>query len=228
MTARPDTATLDDVLTEVIATCEHPTREALLAIVHRYPEHERALVDFFTTWTEQEILPASPAPSKEREDAIVNRAMSHVQNLLYAREKAGSFRPVEHSRSAADGPQFSPGSPQITSIFAQARKVGMSPHDLELACDLDAGILAKLERRIIEFSSIPRRLIEMLANRISTAVEAVVNFLDSADNIVESRSFLSKGKLRSSQKETFAAAIERSTLSDQQKERWRAEIAAMK
>jgi transcriptional regulator with XRE-family HTH domain len=228
MTPQQENTNLDDILNEVVAKYDRPTREALISTVRRHPEHEREVVDFFAAWAEQEMLPPPSDISPKAEQAMIDRAMSHVQNLLHARQSTGSAQSAEKVESSATVAKAMTNALPVTSLVEAAKKAGLSAAELAQACDLDHLLVAKLERRVIEFHTIPKRLIATISSWLKVSIEAVTAFLDSSIETADARTFLSRDKLRPLQKETFAAAVERSTLSPDKKRRWLDEVEAMK
>ena len=77
--------TLDEVLNEFVAEYEKPTAEALEKWVGLYPQFRRELIDFAAAWAEQIALPPAQELIAEEEGGIVERAMSHVQNVVFSR-----------------------------------------------------------------------------------------------------------------------------------------------
>ena len=226
MNSRPEAVVLDDVLNEIVLAFERPSRDALVSIIRRYPEFERDIVEFFATWAEQLLLPESRALSAEEEATIVNRAMSHVQNVVYERDTSKSSPPSVATAAAIAHTVVS--APPVTSLVGASKKVGLEIGEFERRCGLDQSLLAKLERKVIEFASIPDRLIRKIAELLHVPASAVSAFLDSptTEQLMNARAFLLKGRLRPPQKETFAKAVERSALSEELKKRWLDEVGS--
>ena len=88
MTTQNSEPTLDDVLNDFVGAYERPTAEALECWAARYPQFRNELVDFAASWAAQLVLPPAPELSAEEEKLLVDRAMSHVQNLVYKRIEA--------------------------------------------------------------------------------------------------------------------------------------------
>ena len=136
MKAKEEVMTLNDVLSEFVAQYDRPTREALLVWIGRYPQYERELIEFVAAWAEQEILPPAHELSSEDEKRIVNRAMSHVQNVIYNQSE-------NRKGSRIKGTQFA-------TLVDEGKNVGFSARELAKACDLDLALLTKLNNRQID------------------------------------------------------------------------------
>jgi len=86
------TATLDDVLNELVAEYERPTSEALDTWAERYPQFRRELIDFVAAWAEQMVLPEAPELTADEEERIVDRVMSHALNVSFKRDGEAQAR----------------------------------------------------------------------------------------------------------------------------------------
>jgi hypothetical protein len=71
----------------------------------------------------------------------------------------------------------------ITSIIAAANLKGINPHSLAARLRIDIPILAKLEQRLLDISSIPGVLIDKLAGEIGQARADIVYYLSSTPRL---------------------------------------------
>src|SRR5258706_6696780 len=94
MNARKKNPAVDDVLNEFVAACERPTAKAVEAWVKLYPEFRRELVEFAATWAEQLVLAPAPELNAEQERNAINRAMSHMLNAAFDRDRRAHGAPV--------------------------------------------------------------------------------------------------------------------------------------
>lgn len=192
---------LQDVFQELLASGERPDAAALEAITRRYPQFAAEITDFAVEWVLQDELPAeSPGEGDETEATAVPAAMRRVRERLAELTEAGGLR------AAAVDP------------FA-----GLAPADLKRVgahLGLDKTLVAKLRDRKIVAESIPGELCDLLAVQLEVPLPIVVAHLAGPATIHLAASFKATGKPAASTKETFAEAVRRSTLSDDDKSRW--------
>lgn len=204
--------TLDDILNEFVAAYEQPTAEALESWAARYPQFRKELVDFAAAWAEQLVLPPAPELSAEQEKLLVDRAMSHVQNVVFKRAQSESTQ-AEHRA--------------IASLTGEAKRAGMSGQEFAKACGLDLALVTKLNNRQIKARSIPARLVSHIARLLERTVESVSEYLALPPQALAGRAFLARGKPQSSGQQSFADAVRASSLSDAEKARWLDETAGL-
>jgi hypothetical protein len=215
MTTREATPSLDDVLNEFVIDHDQPTREALQTWIGRYPQYRRELVDFAAAWAEQRALPPAAELSAEEENSVANRAMSEVQNVLYARDA--------RTDGAARGADEAP----FAGLVAEARKVGFTPRELAQACRLDLALLTKLNTRQICPGSIPMSLIQRLAQLLRHPADRITAYLFGPPQAAAGMAFLARGKPQSAEQQSFAEAVQSSSLSSEEKGRWLTEAAGL-
>lgn len=204
--------TLDDVLNEFVAAYEKPTAEALESWASRYPQFRNELVDFAAAWAAQLVLPPAPALSAEDEKLLVDRAMSHVQNVVFKREETKAAETADRS---------------ISSLTGEAKQAGMNVQEFAKACDLDLALVTKLNNRQIRPLSIPARLVTLIARLLNASVDAVSAYLAGPPQALAGRSFLARGKPQSAAQQSFADAVRASSLSEAEKARWLDEAAGL-
>lgn len=194
--------TLEDVLDQFVAEFPEPTREGLLSFIARYPEHREALVDFAATAAEQRSLP----PSEGFSDAgarFAGRAASALENHIFQRDQA---------RAAAASPALSLGE--------LADAAGRSLAQVAERLSLDMGLAAKLDRRLIRVETIPRRLVNGLAECLGSTADAVLAVLSGPPRMSAAPSFMVIRSVSTPVQETFSEAIAVSTLTEADKARW--------
>lgn len=196
---RKDTVTLDDILDEIMLQEQEPNHQALKRWCKRYPEHTEELTRFFATWAVQEVQTERPAIDEER---VANRMVSHALNLL-------------HSQSAA-GVQVQTVSD--TRLHKMIRARGLSDDTLVSECGLDRSLLAKLDRHLIAFTSIPQACIDRLARVLECTAETIITALRGEP--IPLGSYKSKGKPTLRQEE-FLDAVATSDLPDNSKQEWK-------
>lgn len=203
---------LSDVLNEFVMAEEYPTRAALEEWVRKYPQFEHELVDFALTWMAEETLPEPTPLANEEYERIVNRAMSQVENLLYQRDQSHA-------------PTIEPERPPLSSLIQSACEIGLSIVDFTKACQLDHALMVKLEGRYILPSSIPNKLIELIANALRRKAQEVITFIARPPQVIPRASYSSRDTPQVGAQEVFAIAVRSSSLSHTQKDYWLAESA---
>lgn len=204
---RNNHVTIDDILDDIMLQESEPTHEALLRWCSQYPEHREELASFFAAWAVQKEAADRPAID---EDHVASRMVSHALNLLY-----------QHAHS--------PGAE--TQVIAEQRlhkmvKVsGVTEEKLLSECNLDETLLAKLDRHLIVFESIPRICIQKLSQALHRAVEEVSQALMGEPIPLATYKARRKPSLR---QEPFLDAVATSDLSDNVKKEWEELILAEK
>lgn len=196
--------TLDDVLNEFMMLDKLPDAATLEKWVARFPQFRRDLIDFAATWAEQEILPEAPELGAEVEKRLIDRAMSHVQNVSFSRGAASQE-----------------GEKPIESLTAEAKALGRSVPELAKACGLDIALIAKLNNRLIKAATIPASLVRHMAREIGRSSNALQAYLERSPSATAGQSFLAQGKPNGERRqESFAEAVRASSLPDAAKARW--------
>lgn len=194
-TSLEDTS-LDDVFQEFLLAVDTPDASTLEAMVAKYPEHAADLTEFAVEWAMQDMLPPGEDFVDDAAEAPVSSAVAKAMDRLHEgldaqAEQADPFR----KRSAAD------------------------LKNLAAALGLDKTLVAKLRDRRIEASSIPRRLTAALAEQLEVTFDAVRRHLEGPPVLSVGASFKAKGKPEAAGKESFAQAVERAQLTDDDKQR---------
>ena len=198
--------TLDDALNTFVQENDRPTARNVEEWVKRHPQFRKDLVEFAAAWAEQIVLPAAEEIGAEAEKLLVDRAMSHVLNVAYNRD-------VEKlEQTTSDDP--------VHSLTEDAQRAGTKPTQLVTACDLDLGLLSKLNSRQIQPWTIPPELIGMLAEQLDRSVAALMIFFARPPRTAAGRAYLSRGKPTGMAQQSFADAVRQSSLSDKEKARW--------
>ena len=198
MTTTPK-AKLDDVLIELADLQAPPTGDELRTWLARHSDHRHEIVEFVTDWVEADALRVETLPSDEDIDHVVNLTMSQVQRLLDTEPRSG----------------------EIHDLLGDVRVAGYDLESFQEAVGIDRSMLTCLAERMVKPPSIPTRLVTAMAvalNRVATAVRAYL--LRPPQNAAIA--YKAKGKPNPTQVD-FQELVERSTLSQDQKDQWRAE-----
>lgn len=197
---RKDNVTLDEILDEIMLQEREPSHKALLRWCKEYPEHQVALMRFFATWALQDEKDDVPVID---EDRVASRMVSHALNLL-------------HSAGAAVQICETKGLP--SRLHQMIKLSGKSDEQLIDACGLDDSLIAKLDRHLISFGSIPRSCLDRLAAAINCVVDDVIRVVSGEPILALDHKAKKKPVVF---QETFLEAVELSNLSAEQKETWK-------
>lgn len=197
---RKETVTLDDILDEIIIQESAPNYQALTRWCKLYPEHAEELTKFFATWAVQQDQSDFPAIDEER---VASRMVSHALNLLHSQLVTAE---VKHP-AVSD-----------TRLYKLVRSCGLSDDTFLSKCSLDRSLLAKLDRHLIVFTSIPQACIKRLSEVLQCTVDAVINAVRGEP--ISLASYKAKGKPALRQ-EDFLDAVATSDLPDSEKQEWK-------
>lgn len=203
-------ADLEDVLDALVATKEGPGRATLHDWVREYPQFERELVDFMASWT---LMNSAATSNLQMEPTGINagtderlmlRGMSIVQNLLHT---------MPHQAEAP---------PHLDSLLGAAKAAGMDLADVAQTTHLGEAVVRKLDRRLIRFSSIPRKGIDAIANAIRCQAESVATYLQQPPTFSPRALYRADRVPQLSEPEDFLAAVEKDpTMTPEDRRLWR-------
>jgi transcriptional regulator with XRE-family HTH domain len=150
---------LEDVIDAYVASSADSGEDTLATWVESYPQYASELRDFAAHYKLFKHLPER-AYTAEEEELINTRAASVVQNLLY-RRRAGV--------ASADD--------DVTGLINEAEMQNLSLEQFAEATGLSAPIIAMLDRRQVRYESIPRKVIDNIAQAIRRAASGVASYL---------------------------------------------------
>jgi hypothetical protein len=190
---------LEEILDTIMYKEAKPTHEALERWVALYPQHKADLVEFFATWAEQATVPDETAIDEEK---ISSRLVSHALNLAYHQTAAEPAAVVDT---------------EVTRLSKAIAQRGISEAEFASHCNLDARLVAKLDRRLIRPGSIPALLVR-LVSEVLRLRDAVVQRLFAAEPIpLHSYKAKKQPELKT---EEFLDAVQGSGLSPDAKAEW--------
>jgi hypothetical protein len=144
-------------------------------------------------------MPPADGTQMLSDDELAARGMGIVQQLLGA--------------PAAGAP--------IRSLLDEATARGLSPQQLRDAVGLGRGVLMKLDRRLIQFGSIPRAAIEQIAAAVQRDFTSVANYLQQGPTLAATASYRSEQAPELSAQEDFATAVRTDpSMTAEQRARW--------
>jgi len=168
--------------------------------IHRYPEYEQALVEFALY------------------DHVFENSASSGDN------PAEEARLKTRIRDMAKRMMQEQGVVPIASLLDEAKQRGIAPAALARELDLGLPEIAKLDRRLFDAATLPKRLVSRLAAALDRTYESVAAYLCMPPTLSAQASYRSAVAPRIVAQEDFAVAIQASaTISDEQKSRWQAE-----
>lgn len=107
---------------------------------------------------------------------------------------------------------------EIQSLYETAKAKGMKKAQLKKRLGISTSLLVYLEKRRLEFKSIPKKLITRVADVLEQTENAVSDYLNQASDFAGQASFKTSGRPQIGKQKTFAEAIrEDQELTPQQK-----------
>jgi hypothetical protein len=189
---------LDDILDSIMIEEQTPNYDALVRWSTRYPQFARELSDFFANWAIQ-------AEQTEEIEVDTNRlsnlAVSHALDIL-------------HRRGSKNGS----ATASAVRLFKIIGSIGKTVQSVASELGLDEVLLKKLDLR--RLTEVPERLCEVLGGCLSVSAESIRTMVTGGPPIANvAAHYKAKGKLTLAN-ETFANAVEHSSLPDDKKKYW--------
>lgn len=191
---------LEDVLDALMLQESEPSYTALMRWCDQYPEHRDELARFFATWAVQKELPEKTTVDETRVGTCM---VSHALNILHRQDATRSS-----DSEAAIVPRL------CAAIVAS----GLTEEEFADQCSLDESIVAKLDRRLIRFASIPCTCLERIGTMLCCGGKVIERMLSG--NPVALGAYKARGR-PALKVEDFLDAVEASSLSDAAKREWR-------
>jgi hypothetical protein len=195
----------EEVIDSLMIEESKPDHAALTRWIELYPQFARELTEFFAEWAMQAERSDEVDVDTER---LSNIAVSHAMELL-------------HRRGTSKGSTAKINAVRLLNAIAAMGKTATS---VASALELDSELLKKLDLR--RLTEVPKRLCEAASEHLSMSAEAIRNMVAGGPPIVNATAHhKAKGRL-SLTTETFAHAIEHSSLPDDKKAYWATIIEA--
>jgi hypothetical protein len=171
--------------------------------IQQYPEFAAELVEFALYFhTVGSGLPDADASPATELSPAAQRVQAHLRE-----QQSAAPAPAQNAATAIEG------------LVSQGAKVGHSAQQLAGAVGLSIDVLAKLEAHAITASTIPRTLVERLANALKVAPETVAAFFGLAPS-AQAGAFYYADEPPTQQQQSFLGAVQASTLSPDRKFEW--------
>ena len=197
---------LDNILDAYVTEVETPNLEVLKEWIRKYPQYQRELTDFTIAWIQmEELRPINR--DKTDHDTLVLRAMSVVQNLY----RIGEQKSIP-SQSAKN---------PIEKLVAEAETQGFSQDQFAAQLKLSVGLLWKLDRRLIKYSSIPVELIENIAGALRRGLQVVAEYFQRSPTLATNARYKAKQQPQVSEPTNFFDEVRSDTeLSNENRAYW--------
>ncbi len=140
---------------------------------------------------------------------------SERQFLALLRER------LPHLESIGQGQEVRQvNDPPISGLFAEGKARGMTNFKLADAAELSIALITKLDRRLIDFLTIPGQVIQDLARALERSVESVSQYLQGPPLIPSRAEFKAEQTPRVTRVEDFYEAVRRDkSLSEARRQR---------
>jgi len=190
---------LEDILDLILSEEQEPNHETLLRWCKRHPEHADALTRFFATWAAQKEASGEAEIDEAR---IGNLLVSHALDIIH------------RQRTSCAAAESNAEAERLCTAIASKN---LSEEEFATACGLDESLVAKLDRRLINFRSIPLLCFRRIGDTLSMCLEAVRAMLSGPPITLKAH----KARVRPTPKvEDFIDAVKVSDLSEDQKQEW--------
>jgi hypothetical protein len=171
----------------------------------RYPVYGAEL----TQW-------ASAAPVVECEEDLSGAQIERTEQRA---------REIGLNVIAARRARYSVAPVALSDIYGTARARGLDPRTLAANLGVGLPIVAKLQQRLIRFSTIPAALIERLSIELQVTVQQVSDYLRQPASLAAGASYKSNGVPQAAAQEDFSAALRSCPgMTADQKQRWLSEV----
>jgi hypothetical protein len=194
----------DEILDIIMMEEDEPSYAVLSKWTEAYPEHSKALTDFFVTWSDQEEQAEdSRLETRAKEGLFASRAVSHALNLLHQEQIREQSLAIERTLSDA------------------VKAAGMTPGEFAKKIHVDEIVIVKLDKKRIPFETLPQLFFERVHRVLCLSLDQVQAHLRGPPRLMSAT-----GRMRSKTKavrgtESFLEAIEKSSLNEREKSEWR-------
>jgi len=178
---------LEEVLEEyAVATPAGNNLKVLRDTAENHPEFAGELADFAAA-----RAVARHAPEEELT----------VEEETRARESA-----VTNFRLLLDSPAFS-STPALESLTEAAKKQGLNRSKFAAALGLSVSLVQYLEKRRLDFATIPKAVIKKIAGALQMGEETISGYLNRPPDLLTNASFKTADRPGELKPKTFAEAV---------------------
>ncbi len=165
---------LNDILTAYALSDPEPSRATLADWIARYPQFADELTAFTADWqllvwtADASLLPGGDrlAPVDAAAENLILRGVSAAQEVFF--QKWGT-QPSGSTAEMRDRP--------IRTFMQAAEAAGLSMEGLAAQTVFSESLLRKLDRRLIAFASMPREVVQRLADALGKSIVAIEQYL---------------------------------------------------
>jgi hypothetical protein len=196
MTNDEQGARLDEVLESYLATCTSSDAPSLAEWAARYPQFAEELFEFAATRGLIDALPERVSEAEER--AVESRAGSILRDVWRGERGQTSEQRAASARRGA-----------LVSLVGEAGRAGMSSADLANRANLSPTLVDQLDDHQIEFSTIPKEVIEDLSRALDRRFGVVATYLRSKPSLRAAARIGQRHDSRVAADESFLEAVRR-------------------
>lgn len=196
---------LEDVLNEYVQCEVKPSHAALEKWIKEYPEYKKELVEFTVSWTLMTDLSSSADVDEVSPDILLLRAMSVVEDRLYAhRQKKSASQPL------------------VSDLLKEAKRLGLTVEMIASKVDMSAQMVTKLARRHIAYPTIPDEAINRFSAVCEMRKDDLKLYFQRPIVVAQQARFTAKSgpKVPSSSEDFFDAIRNDRSLDDNQRSFW--------
>lgn len=218
---------LQRITTQYIDAYDRGEQPSLDDYIRRYPAYAADLLDFGLFYHGFVAdVPVASTPSAPYLDPAASAALQQIHAMEEAKEtpvpraaaaRAAHFSPDQVSSLAPVGGEVRP----IKGILAEAAARKLSTRKLAAMVDVTSEVLAKLDARAIEVTSIPSAFLRRLAENLNVPAGSIHAYLSGIGGPATSAQFYFAESAPEQKQESFLQAIDESALTEREKRHWR-------
>ncbi len=178
----------DDLLDAYLVEVEKPNLEQMNEWIKNYPSFGQELAEFTANWF---LIDYYSAPEDLSWESIESQNKKIVNKLFSNYKKV----PVSHEKNITSS---------IASIWLA---LDMSAQHVANSVDITVTLLTKLNKRSLEYLTIPLQLIERLATKLKLELLSLAHYLNSPAVLSNDASYKSNTAPIVHQKENFFDAV---------------------
>ena len=189
---------LEDVLEEFALAVSHEGNDEkiLREMTGKYPQFREHLFDYAAMLSFEKHTPEAEIPTEEMKK-FEEKGLQNLQKFL------------DENRQT-----------KLESVADKARELGMKKGKFAKALGVSVSLVMYLEKRRLDFSTIPKDLIKRIAETIKTTEDAVANYLKRSMTLSEQTSYKSDSRPEDLKQKSFADAVKEDTnLTSDEKEK---------
>lgn len=192
---------LDEVLDEFFFSADKPTSDMVLRACETHPEYREDILEFAALWSAYEASPEVPAAdTAEVSEESVSRLQSYVLNQLH-----------ELDDGTATSSQADAARKAIESLAGKRLKQAAAAAGLGASTLLLTKVLTK------SIVDVPIKVLSDLAAHLNVALVGLQRCL--GPELAGTKSYRSKAAPNASSQETWKAAVQSLSLSNEEKQR---------